>query len=108
MKFCPFVSGETLTIIAEEANPFYLRELYLDGCDKINDVAIMNLTSKASKRVVNKLEQEQLDNGNIYLHNFSSLASNELELQQIINDISVGGAQGLEVISLSECRNLTD
>ena len=37
LKFCPSVSGDTLAIIAEEANPFYLRELYLDGCDKIND-----------------------------------------------------------------------
>jgi hypothetical protein len=37
LKFCPNVSGDTLAIIAEEANPFYLRELYLDGCDKIND-----------------------------------------------------------------------
>lgn len=77
MKFCPFVSGETLTIIAEESNPFFLRELYLDGCDKINDTAIQNLTSKASKRVINKPDQEQLDHGNICLHNFSSLASND-------------------------------
>jgi hypothetical protein len=31
------VSGDTLALIAEEANPFFLRELYLDGCEKIND-----------------------------------------------------------------------
>jgi hypothetical protein len=29
-----------MQVIAEEANPFYLRELYLDGCEKINDIAI--------------------------------------------------------------------
>jgi hypothetical protein len=51
MKFCPFVSGETLSIIAEEANPFFLRELYLDGCDKINDAAIINLASKTCRRI---------------------------------------------------------
>ena len=29
-----------MQIIAEEANPFFLRELYLDGCEKINDQAL--------------------------------------------------------------------
>ena len=51
LKFCPNVSGETLTIIAEEANPFYLRELYLDGCDKINDHALANLTIKRQRDI---------------------------------------------------------
>jgi hypothetical protein len=77
MKFCPYVSGETLTLIAEEANPFFLRELYLDGCDKINDAAIMNLASKTTKRVITDAEQEHLDSGNMCLHHFSSLASND-------------------------------
>jgi len=47
MKFCPYVSGETLAVIAEECNPFYLRELYLDGCDKINDAALQFLTARS-------------------------------------------------------------
>jgi hypothetical protein len=51
LKFCPNVSGETLTIIAEEANPFFLRELYLDGCDKINDHALANLTLKRQRDI---------------------------------------------------------
>ena len=37
LKFCPNVSAATLQCIAEYSNSFYLRELYLDGCDKIND-----------------------------------------------------------------------
>ena len=31
-------------IIGFSANSFYLRELYLDGCEKINDQALVNLT----------------------------------------------------------------
>jgi hypothetical protein len=49
MKFCTFVTTEALIIIAEEANPFYLRELYLDGCDKINDSSLMSLVMKGKK-----------------------------------------------------------
>lgn len=34
-KFCPYVTNNTLSIIQNGANPFFLRELYVDGCDKI-------------------------------------------------------------------------
>ena len=44
LRYCQHVSDETLEIIAENANPFYLRELYLDGCEKINDTALVKLT----------------------------------------------------------------
>lgn len=40
MKFCSHINHETMQVISEEANPFYLRELYLDGCEKVNDIAI--------------------------------------------------------------------
>ena len=42
---------EALTIIAEEANPFYLRELYLDGCDKINDSALLALVGRTRREI---------------------------------------------------------
>ena len=44
LRYCQHVCDETLEIIAENANPFYLRELYLDGCEKINDTALGKLT----------------------------------------------------------------
>ena len=43
MKFCPLVGADTLTIIAEYANPFFLKELYLDGCDRVDDSALVAL-----------------------------------------------------------------
>jgi hypothetical protein len=77
LKFCPNVTGETLTIIADEANPFYLRELYLDGCDKINDHALANLTMSVQREIeIPDLEQYFSPAGNVYLHNFSSIAAN--------------------------------
>lgn len=77
LKFCPNVSAETLTIIAEEANPFYLRELYLDGCDKINDNALLALAGK-TRREMELPEPSDLysSQGHIYLKDFSSLAVN--------------------------------
>jgi hypothetical protein len=38
------VSEETLEIVSQQANPFFLKELYLDGCEKINDNALLKLT----------------------------------------------------------------
>lgn len=109
LKFCLYVNAETLQIIADEANPYFLRELYLDGCDKVNDSALANLVSKGKK------EHERPEfaqffslQGNIYLHDFSSIAVNQEEMHQIVTDISIGGARGLEVLSLAECRNVFD
>lgn len=59
LKFCPNVSAECLAIIAEEANPFYLRELYLDGCDKINDAALLSLMGR-TRRDLDLPEEDSL------------------------------------------------
>lgn len=40
LRYCQFISEETMRIIADHANPFYLKELYLDGCEPINDMAL--------------------------------------------------------------------
>ena len=44
LKYCPSVDENTTELISIHANPFYLRELYLDGCEKINDTALLKLT----------------------------------------------------------------
>jgi len=46
LKYCLCIGYEAMEVIAEEANPFFLRELYLDGCEKITDLAISNLCGK--------------------------------------------------------------
>ena len=40
-----------MAIIADHANPFYLKELYLDGCEQINDAALIKLTRPRSDGV---------------------------------------------------------
>ena len=38
-----------MEVISENANPFFLKELYLDGCEQINDMALIKLTKPRSK-----------------------------------------------------------
>ena len=98
-----------MAIIAEEANPFHLRELYLDGCEKISDNALVSLTFK-TRREVNLPEINEFFNtkGEIYIHDFSSIAISNEEKINTLKEIGEGGARGLEVLSLAECRNITD
>lgn len=44
LRYCQYVNGETMEVISEHANPFFLKELYLDGCENINDDALYKLT----------------------------------------------------------------
>lgn len=48
LRYCQHVNEDTMTIIADHANPFYLKELYLDGCEQINDAALSQLTKDRS------------------------------------------------------------
>ncbi|CDW83611.1 UNKNOWN [Stylonychia lemnae] len=110
LKFCPQISGETLGLIAEWANPFYLKELYLDGCDKINDQAMMNLVKK---RVNNQFRMpdisDQFDqNANHVAKTYSSIIDSADGMRRITEEVSQGGAYGLHVISLAECKNIND
>lgn len=44
LKYCPNVNDHTCRVISFSANSLFLKELYLDGCEKINDEALLNLT----------------------------------------------------------------
>lgn len=44
----------------------------------------------------------------VYIHNFSEIASTVEEMRLTMTEIGKGGARGLEVISLAECRNISD
>jgi hypothetical protein len=48
LKYCQHVNEETLEIIAQQANPFFLRQLYLDGCERVDDNALLKLTTPKS------------------------------------------------------------
>ena len=97
-----------MIVISQNANPFFLKELYLDGCENINDEALFNLTKPRSVayekpdlskyRISDLLVSEQL----------RELASSADELRRLVTEIGTSGTRALEVISLSECRQITD
>lgn len=99
-------------MIAEHANPFFLRELYLDGCDKVTDQSLSYLVGKSTKREANyasMIEQKYQDfNSSLQMQSFSSLATTHEEYSKVINRVSHGGARGLELISLAECKGIND
>ena len=47
-------------------------------------------------------------NGSINIHNFSTIAITQEEMSKTLEDISYSGVRGLEVLSLAECRNISD
>lgn len=109
LKFCQQVSQETLQVIAEWANPYYLRELYLDGCEKVNDQALSSLTMRSRRDIEIPTIHEFFNlEGQIYIHDFSSIAITKEEMKNTLKDVGEGGVRGLEVLSLAECRNVSD
>ncbi len=51
LRFCSSIDESVTEIIGTHASPFHLRELYLDGCEKINDAALLKLTKPKSPEV---------------------------------------------------------
>ena len=62
MKFCPHVTQHTLTIIANEANPFFLRDLYLNGCGKLRgfEEKVRPRKHQVSRHLQSAMENEQI------------------------------------------------
>ena len=42
------------------------------------------------------------------MHDFSSIAITKEEMTKTLKDIGEGGVRGLEILSLAECRNISD
>jgi len=78
-----------------------LKELYLDGCEKINDLAIIALTSKA------KYPKDPPPYSGLDPQMVKDYSTAE-EMNRALKRIGKGGTRGLEVLSLSECRNIYD
>ena len=86
-----------------------MRELHLDGCEKINDAALASLILKTRREIDYPSEHEFFNSeGSVYLHDFSNIAITKEEMSKTLKEIGEGGVRGLEVLSLAECRNISD
>jgi hypothetical protein len=77
-----------LAIIAEKANPFFLRELYLDGCDKINDQALSYLIQPKSIPPELPDMNKFFSGHGAYIHNFAQIAVTQEEMMRTLLEIS--------------------
>lgn len=93
-----------MELISENANPFFLKELYLDGCEHVNDMALIKLTKPRSK----PMKRPSRDNyryNTLFNHDqLAQIAGSDEEYNKMMTEISNSGTRALEVISLSECR----
>lgn len=80
-----------------------MRELYLDGCDKIT-----TLEPLINKRRSNNVHFREAIDNQLLINQFQSLALLKEDRMDMMLEMSKGGAHGLEVISLAECKNVTD
>lgn len=100
-KFCASVDEHTTKLISQHANSFYLRELYLDGCERINDLALVKLTAPKNFQ---QLAVKQLP-----AHMVKLVGDGDEEgKRRVVAQMLQSGTRGLQVISLAECRNITD
>ena len=94
-----------MLVISEHANPFFLKELYLDGCENISDKALHYLTKPRDR---GPYEPPNLQNYRVSellaKESLREILSSEADLHKMITDIRQCGTRALEVISLSECR----
>jgi hypothetical protein len=62
LKNCPNFDRQVLAILNITCNPFTLRELYLDGCDSINDDSLEVLSLLPPEKLVVAQEEIYLKN----------------------------------------------
>jgi hypothetical protein len=99
LKYCPNVNEQTCEVISLNANSFFLREIYLDGCEKINDEALLKLTKPRAY-----ILQPSKDVPKFLL----KMCSDADSTRRILTSMMQSGTRGLKTISLAECRNITD
>mmetsp|Transcript_23532 Transcript_23532/g.31561 ORF Transcript_23532/g.31561 Transcript_23532/m.31561 type:complete len:127 (+) Transcript_23532:1725-2105(+) len=92
-----------MQLIADHANPFSLKELYLDGCEGINDEALFRLTKP---REGGAYARPQVHDAS--MTELRQLAHSDVDFMKMCAEIGMGGVRSLEVLSLSECRQITD
>jgi hypothetical protein len=77
------------------ANPFFLRELYLDGCEKINDFALLNLTKTRPSAYPNVNLNHFFKSNTSFAKELLEIKDTEVEHRQLVADISMCGSRGL-------------
>ena len=97
-----------MELIAQHSNPFFLKELYLDGCEHVNDMALIKLTKPRTRPI--KLPNKDNYRYNTLLNQdqIAQIAGSDEEYHKMMTEISNCGTRALEVISLSECRQISD
>jgi len=99
LRFCSQINASTLYAIALNCNPLTLQELYLDGCENVDDYALKMLVEKFPQGKPNSLlKLEENENTNYYSY------MKDFELDKDLK----GGGRGLKTLSIAECRKITD
>lgn len=101
LRYCQHAGEDAMELIADNVNPFALKELYLDGCESINDDALHKLTKQRSS---NQRTYPIPDLGDTSMIALRQVANSNDDYRKMILEISLGGIRSLEVLSLSECR----
>ena len=105
LKYCQYAGEDVCLLIAENVNPFALKELYLDGCEQISDDALFKLTKPQESGRARIKMPEYFDTN---ITELRQIANSDVDFQKMTAEISLGGVRSLEVLSLSECRQITD
>ena len=102
LRFCKYINSDSLLSIAHNCNPVCLEELLLDGCENVDDYGLYCLTEKFSQlaRPLTSLERVRSLEEDDLMFSF-------IDEPEMPPDFK-GGARGLKVLSLAECRNITD
>lgn len=87
-SFCASIDENAIQKLSPFVNKGTLKELYLDGCEKVNDNALSILTGRDPTHL-------QVD---------QNLLRDEAALEE--NPLAIRKSKGLELLSLSECRNI--
>ena len=98
-KFCSLLDEKVCDLIGQQGNSFTLRELYLDGCEKINDTALIKLARP--RGVDNPRRKHQCTE--MKLRDLTGCVD-QLTFKKALWSLQQNGIRGLIVISLSECR----
>eukprot|EP00742_Colponemidia_sp_Colp-10_P006503 GILJ01006968.1.p1 GENE.GILJ01006968.1~~GILJ01006968.1.p1 ORF type:complete len:656 (-),score=43.23 GILJ01006968.1:188-2155(-) len=91
LRYCDYLTENSMRCIAEFCDRESLIELRLDGCERVNDPALWALTG--------------------YCPSLETIASMELPPSFIFSSDSFStgvGARGLQTLSMCECRNVQD
>lgn len=100
MKYCQHFNQKVLEMIHLNCNPFFLSELYLDGCENVNDDLFMcSQLTKEEKALGSLFEAFKMGNKGdeiVELHNTSGIASSNLDTFDL-NSLNFANLQSMSL-----------